>query len=122
MKNHLYFVLFIGLASSGVIIFLGLAGLQLQQQQEAYGQPTDWNGEIDKCMTSLKAENPRPAHLSECDEFMPMVPHMIAGDMVYNTTEVNKQVDEYLTQRSLEPLTDEELKQNIEESGIMIKK
>jgi hypothetical protein len=51
-----------------------------------------------------------------------MVPHMIAGDMVYNTTEVNKQVDEYLTQRSLEPLTDEELKQNIEESGIMIKK
>jgi hypothetical protein len=65
MTNHLYFVLIMGPASSSVIIFLGLAGLQLQQQQqEAYGQATDWNGEIDKCMTSLKAENPRPAHLS----------------------------------------------------------
>ena len=72
----------------------------------AYGQPTDWNAEIDKCMISLKAQNPRPGVLLECDEFMPLVPAMITSQMIDNTTEINQNVDEYLTLRVLDVNTE----------------
>ena len=104
-----------------ILAVIGLGPIQVYGQETQLTGSAKWESEIDKCMVSLKAQNPRPAHLQECDAFMPMVQQMIESNMIYDKNDVKQKVDEYLTQRSLDAFTEEEMKQKSKESGIVIK-
>lgn len=111
------YIIIIGIAITTATAAIAVAAAIMTN---AYGQLTDYETEIDKCMTSLKAENPRPGHLLDCDGFMPMVPQMIDKQIIENSSEVNQKVEEYLTQRSLEAYTEEEMKQKIKDAGLPV--
>ena len=75
--------------------------------------PDEKEKAIDDCMISLKAQNPREEHLLDCDIYMPLIPRFIENDLMYNTTDIDKKFDEYMSLRVLEIPTDEEIIQQV---------